>query len=305
MLAAAAAKIGQCRGARVMIDVQDRWPDVFLSVAPRWSRAALHPAIWALRRSVRKAAAACDAIVGVADAYVEDFLRETRAPKITATIPLGVDLAAFDAAAKAGRCPEFTKPAGRVWLAYSGSLNRSYDFLTILHAAGRVAPDLRSKFHIFFTSRGELADRAARVVRAQKLAAVSLTGFLPFEKWAYLLTQCDAGFNASLPASFIYLPNKVFYYFAAGVAVLNTISGQCSRILRAAGCGLDYRPGDVNGCVAAIEQVIRDDAGRTAMARASRRLAETTYDRKLLFPQYAALIEKLGKCAPSAEPRAV
>lgn len=294
-LAYAAVRFARDRDAKVLIDVQDLWPDVFSSLVPRWVRPLLGPALAVTRRNVRRAAAGCDAIVGVADGYVADSQRAAGKQKITATIPLGVDLAAFDAAAAAGRCEQFTKPPGEIWLAYTGSLNRNYDFLTILRAAAKIGTSLGLGLRFFLTGRGELAEKAERLTREENLANVSLTGFLEFETWAYLLTQCDVGFNASFPEAMIFLPNKIFYYLAAGVAVLNTIPGQCSRIVREGGCGLDYRAGDVASCVAAIERVVRDGAARSAMRRAARELAETTYDRAVLFPKYAELIEDLGR----------
>jgi glycosyltransferase involved in cell wall biosynthesis len=297
-LAAAATQAGRQRGAKVLIDVQDCWPDAFTFLAPRPLRPALRPMVWLLRRHIRYVANNCDAVVGVADAYVNDFQKETRKLRLTASIPLGVDLATFDAAACAGRCREFTKPAGQVWLAHIGSLNRSYDCLTVLRAAARIDRPLREHVRVFMTSRGELADRAARLVRAHELVHVTLTGFLPFERWAYLLTQCDAGFNAIFPETMICLPNKVFYYLAAGVAVLNTVPGECSQIVRDGGCGFDYRAGDADDCAAAIEKIVRDNAERTAMKQASRGLAETVYDRALLFPKYVDLIERLGERTP-------
>jgi glycosyltransferase involved in cell wall biosynthesis len=76
------------------------------------------------------------------------------------------------------------------------------------------------------------------------------------------------------------------------VAVLNTIPGQCSRIVAEGGCGLDCRAGDVKGCAAAIERLANDEPQRTAMGRAARRLAETVYDRAVCYPKYVEFIEK-------------
>lgn len=91
----------------------------------------------------------------------------------------------------------------------------------------------------------------------------------------------------------IYPPNKIFYYFAAGLAVLNTITGQCSRIIHEDNCGLDYRPGDVDSCVQAIKQIITNRKELSNMQHNSPRLAETKYDRKVIYPRYIELIEKL------------
>jgi len=293
-LALRAMQVARARGARAVVDVQDAWPDVFVTVAPRALRPAVRCCLPALRHNVRRIARACDAIVGVADGYVDLFARYAPRPQRTATIPLGVDLAAFDAAVQRGRSERYTKPAGEIWLAYTGSLNRSYDFLTILRAAARLGTDHRPPLRFFLTGRGELARQAEELVRAHSLSDVHLTGFLPFDTWAYLLSQCDIGFNASFPEAMIYLPNKIFYYLAAGVAVLNTIPGQCSRIVRQGACGLDYRAGDVESCAGAIRQLIADEARRAAMRASARRLAEMEYDRAVLFPRYVALLEELG-----------
>jgi glycosyltransferase involved in cell wall biosynthesis len=299
-LARRAVDVACALGVRSVIDVQDAWPDVFASLVPRWLRPLVRPALRGLRGNVRRAARGCDAVVGVADAYVDNFLRGTRQAKLTATIPLGVDLAAFDTAAALGKNPRFTKPAGEVWLAYTGSLSRSYDFGTILRAAAKLGPRLDVPIRFFLTGRGDQAAAAQRFLRAHPAPHVTLTGFLEFETWAYLLSQCDVGFNASFPHALIFLPNKVFYYLAAGVAVLNTIPGECSRIVRDGQCGLDYEAGNVGSCAAAIEHVVRDAAARTALRQASRRLAETTYDRHVLFPRFVDLLEELPSRAPGA-----
>ena len=293
-LALRAVEYARAHGAKSLVDVQDAWPDAFSCLAPVWLRPALSGVIWAMRRTVRRTAAACDGIIGVADAYVDSFFKETDGHALRATIPLGIDLGVFDTAVRAGQCEQFTKPPGHVWLAYTGSLNRNYDCLTILHAAARLGDRLGDHIRFFLTSRGELAEQAQQIVRENKLTNVTLTGFLEFEPWAYLLSQCDVGFNASFPETMIFLPNKVFYYMAGGVVVLNTIPGQCSQIVREGGCGLDYEAGNVESCAQAIERMVRDRAARTAMQQASRRLAETRFDRALLSPQYAELIERVG-----------
>ncbi len=296
VLAAAAVDVAKTRGAKSLVDVQDLWPDAFESLVSKPLRPLLTPAMWLLRRNVRKAARGCDAIVGVADAYADNSFRETDGTKRKATIPLGVDLAAFDAAAERGTCEQFTKPPGELWLAYTGSLNRNYDFLTILGAAAQLGPKLGGRrLRFFLTSRGELAGPAQAFIREHQLAHVTMTGFLEFDPWAYLLSQCDVGFNASFPDVMIFLPNKIFYYLAAGAVVLNTIPGQCSRIVADGGCGLDYVAGNVDSCCNAIARVVQDDALRGTMESAARRLAETSYDRAVLYPQYVALIEEVGR----------
>ena len=301
LLALAAARFAQSRGLPLLLDIQDLWPETFRRLAPT----ALLPAFklllrpWA--RAARKAAAAADAIFGVADAYVQRGLELGGAKPIAQTVPLGVDLAAFDAAAQAGRCERFTKPAGEVWMTYAGSLNRSYDCLTFLRAFAQVRGGPGRRVRLFITSRGELSGRMEQLVRRDRLKEVEFTRFLDFSSWAFLLSQCDVGINSAFPEAMVFLPNKVFYYLAAGLAVLNAIPGQCSRIVLGGGCGLDYQAGNVESCAETMRRILSDAAQRSKMRRAARGLAETVYDRAILYPKYADLIEAVRRTPEPAK----
>jgi glycosyltransferase involved in cell wall biosynthesis len=296
-LSAAAVQVGRQVNAPSLIDVQDLWPDTFASLLPPLVRPLARPAMWFMRKNVRRAARGCTAIVGVADRYVENSHKEAGTRKITATIPLGVELAELDAAAERGRCDQFAKPADQLWFAYTGSLNRNYDFMTILRAAGRLREQYGDRLRFFVTGRGEFAQQAEQLVRDERLTNVTLTGFLEWDTWAYLLYQCDACFNASFPEALIFLPNKIFYYLAASAVVLNTIPGQCSQIVRDGRCGLDYEAGNVESCMTAIRHVAEQEALRREMGQAARQLAEREYDRAILFPRYAELIEEVAGVA--------
>lgn len=303
-LVLSAARFGQTSGCKTIVDVQDLWPDTFRRLAPRPLRPLLDLVLWPSMRTARRAYATCDAVVGVADAYVERAIELAGHNKPTATFPLGIDLEAFDKAARCAVHTKWTKPPGEVWLAYTGSLSHSYDFATIIKAAARLRTRHGDRVRFILTGRGDLFGEAERLVRQEQLTNVTLAGFLDFNTWAYLLTQCDAGFNASFPEALIYLPNKFFYYLAAGMAVLNTIPGQCSRIVREGRCGLDYRAGDVESCLGVIEKLLNDPPGRTAMGRAARGLAEKTFDRSVLYPKYADFIEQNGRgdnCPPQRQ----
>ena len=294
-LAMTAVTTAHTLGARAILDVQDLWPETFTRLLPGPLRPLGATALWPMHWAAQKAARRADALVGVADAYVQRALELShRADQRTAMIPLGIDLAVFDAAASRGKQPELTKPPGDIWLAYTGSLSRSYDPLTILQAAEyfRNNPTGR-RLRFFITGRGELLSAAQRQVESRGLNNVTLSGFLDFDAWAHLLSQCDIAFNASFPDAMIFLPNKIFYYLAAGAAVLNTIPGQCSRLVKDGACGADYAAGDAAGCVGAIRRLLEMPPRLADMRRAARRLAERVYDRRILYQPYVELIESL------------
>lgn len=291
-LAMTAVKIASRLQAKSIVDIQDLWPETFYRLAPSLIRPAFSMAFWPWQKASSAAYRNADVITGVADEYVNRALRLGAKPQSTGTIPLGVDLDSFDKAGGTGYASEFTKPEGEIWFAYTGSLNRSYDCITLTKAFLQARAKLKCPAKLFITGRGEYTDEIRKIIQDCGTKDVVMTGFVDFPQWSYLLKQCDVGFNASFPEAMIYLPNKIFCYFAAGLAVLNTIPGQCSNIVRDSKSGLDYEAGNVQSCVDAIAKVAQDADVFETMKNNSRKQAVSIYDRKILYSNFADLIEK-------------
>lgn len=293
-LALAAIRFAHSRHVRAVIDVQDLWPETFFRLTGPLARPLLRLALAPMQRTAAKAYSQADAIVGVAEGYVQRALELSGSHAPTAVIPLGVDLAAFDAAALAGRNDRHRKPPGHIWLAYTGSLSRSYDCMTVLEGFLQSRDAFKTRgltAKLFISGQGEMKDAlVSRIAQAGDHEQVEMVGFLEFPQWAYLLDQCDIGFNSNFPQAMIFLPNKIFYYLAAGLAVLNTIAGQSSRIVSQGRAGLDYVAGNVETCREAICSLIEDPAKLESMKVAARTLAQTQYDRKILYAQFVNLL---------------
>ena len=290
MLASNAGQFAKQIGAKYIVDIQDLWPETFYRLAPGKIRRIMQFILYPWLRAARRTYRIADAIVGVADAYVQHAINSRSNDAISQTIPLGINLNSFDRAIRKGVSRRFTKPMNQTWLIYSGSLNRSYDCITILQAFAKIPPVQREKLQLFITGKGELQDTLLEIVARKRLHNVHLTGFIDFNIWAYLISQCDIGFNACLPEAMIYLPNKLFYYLAAGLAVLNTIPGQCSQIIRDGNCGIDYIAGDPDDCSRAILQCLSDTERLRQMQLSARQLAERAFNRKILYRRYVDLI---------------
>ena len=120
--AAAALRLGRRLGARVVVDVQDAWPETFERIVPRWT---LSPLRARARRIFREA----DLVTGVCDRYRElvgrdDYLRAY----------LGVE---------PGERPEPPRSRnGRGRIAYVGGVGRTYDLDTVRAAAKLLDMDL-------------------------------------------------------------------------------------------------------------------------------------------------------------------
>lgn len=295
--AAAAARVARLRRAKLIIDTQDIWVENFRRLLPsviRWSSPALL-APWV--RANRFAYAAADAVVGVADIYADQAAAYNAQPPRRAVIPLGVDLAAFDRAAASGRCLLGHKPAGEIWSIYSGSMSESYDVRTVAAAARRSLPD-HPHIRFIFSGRGPL--EAELKNRLAGLPRVTFLGFAPFDDWAATLRQCDIGWCAIRPEALIAMPNKIFYYWAAGLAILNSIPGQCADWVRQSASGSTYMAGDPDSAATMFLNLCRAAADLTRTRAASRFAAESTWDRRLLYDPYVRLVNDLCNQGPAS-----
>ena len=108
--------------------------------------------------------------------------------------------------------------------------------------------------------------------------AVRFHGMLDREALGRLLAQCDVGVIPMNADSFVGLPNKLAEYAAAGLRIVSSLGGETEALLAKYECGRTYRPGDVDGFVAAVEGVGKLPAGASARMVAEELLAERIYD---------------------------
>jgi glycosyltransferase involved in cell wall biosynthesis len=292
-LALQALKYAKAVGSKIIIDTQDMWPEAFYYIVPKILRPAAYIGFLHWHRMVKKTYSAADGYIGSAAAYIDRAIELGGSKNISEVIPLGIDIELFDKAAAEGICPKFKKPKGDVWFVYAGSLTRNHDFITPIHAFAMVHDKLNSPVKFFIVGRGYLSQKIGHLLKKFGLSNIIQTGYLELNKLSYLLSQCDIGINPSWPETRIYLPYKLFYYFAGSLAILNTMPGECSRILRDNNCGIDYRAGDIKSCAEAMMRITCKNKEMSAMKSNSRLLAQNMYDRKMLCKQYALAVERI------------
>jgi len=289
--AAAAARVARFHGSRLVVDVQDIWVDNFKRFLPgavRWAWPVL------LRRWIqanRVSYQAADAVVGVAGAYADEPVKYGRCDYERHVIPLGIDLACFDEATGRGRSLLGGRQPDEIRIVYSGSFSRGYDVITLAEAAARLAP-AHPNLRFIFSGRGEMEGRVRRILK--DVPGVTFLGFAPFVHWAATLVDCDVGVNAVRPELLIFFPNKIFYYWAAGLAVLNSIPGECAEIVDETGTGGSYVAGDVDSACEALTNLISDRARLNEQKQAARRVSVERWDRRKLYQSYVELVGRLA-----------
>ncbi len=275
---------------RLIIDVQDLWPEAFKMVfnMPIIDQLVFTP----FKFMADYIYAAADDLVAVSDTYLNRALRVNKKCQAGLSVYLGTNLSKFDHLKKNKVILE--KPKEELWLAYVGTLGHSYDIIGILDAMKILMDRGIYNFKAIIMGTGPLQEDFER--HAQKLQVPAIfTGKLPYGEMVSLLCQCDIAVNPIKSGSAASIINKVGDYAAAGLPVVNTQeSPEYIELLQKNKIGIHCPAGNVVAIADAIQQLFESPSLRAMMGKNNRALAENKFDRKKTYVSIVRMIEKRG-----------
>jgi glycosyltransferase involved in cell wall biosynthesis len=245
--------------ARLVYDAHELYSEFDVDPPRLYRRVAL-----ALEGTLARRASA---VVTVSDTLADELaarLRLRDRPLVVLNVPSGVaarDTPAHDGALRA---------------VYQGSFGTGRPFARLL-AAARLAPGVR------FTVRAVRVDRAAleREVTAQGLAGrVEIADQLPPDEAFAALAGHDVGVIFDAPVTLngeLSLPNKLFEYLAAGLAVVVPRLRELGRLVEEDRVGLTFEPGQAEGLAAALEELAADRTRLAELRANARRVSAGRY----------------------------
>lgn len=299
LTAAAAADLARQHDIALVVDVRDKWPDIFIDYAKGAGLKALVAlGLSAERRRAGGALRAADAVVGMMQSMIDWGLsRAGRAPTAkdrvfyltTADRNFGPDMPR-----PAGRIAELAQSlVGRVVFSFTGTFNQTQhpslllDAVERLEGTGQIDPE-KTAFVIGGSGVGE----EQLTTRARRLGNVHLTGWLNSEELQSVLRLSDVGLllmNFPSPA----FNNKAFSYLASGLPIINGATGDLAELIDTNGLGINVDGGNVDQLAAAIVTLANDADLRARMRHATQALYQTQFDRKANYDAYAQHIEDI------------
>ncbi|KAB1947142.1 glycosyltransferase family 4 protein [Brevibacterium linens ATCC 9172] len=279
-VARAAAEFAAKNDVRLVVDVQDLWPEAFeLVLRPHWAgRRMLRP----LRRTAERIYRAADAVVTVSETYSNRVSAARGDDDEVTTVYLGTDLRTFD-----GFGPTRPVDDGYIELAYIGTLGHSYDLPTVFDALRLLKRQgLRMRLHVMGTGpfenqwRRDAADLSAEVI---------FYGSLEYSEMVARLRGCDIAVNPIVPGAAQSITNKIGDYAAAGLPVVNSQECQEYRDLLAAyGAGISCE--QTADSIAAALVRLSNDRNLAERGGGSRRMAEERFDRGVTYERLSGVV---------------
>ncbi|MBN1943214.1 MAG: glycosyltransferase family 4 protein [Phycisphaerae bacterium] len=294
-LAEAAACWARGTGAKLVLDVQDLWPETFERFWP-FGFGWLHGLVFGgMRRASHRSCQKADAVIGVAEGYVRHSDRWRRPDALTAVLHLGVDLAAFDRAVQPLEIISVQKSAGEKWIFVSGSLGAYVDQEVIVRLMDVLRQRGRNDVRMIIVGSGPAEAALRNRLRQKGLldTSVRVMGRVSYETYASLAAASDIGLLPLKPEAHVFFPNRVFQYFAAGLPVLGTVGGELANVLAEHHAGRTVSPTDTAGLADAAEALLERPSFPTIPAQRRERWVDD-YDRQNIAERLRVFLEEFS-----------
>jgi glycosyltransferase involved in cell wall biosynthesis len=284
-VAKAAVKYAKKNNIRILIDIQDLWPETFKMIfhIPVVSDILFYP----MHKQAEYIYAEADEIVAVSKTYA-DKAAELRPSRKTHVVFIGTELESFDRAAEENR--QISKPEGELWVAYIGTLSHSYDLINVIDALDMIKENGVGNVKFVVMGDGPLRNEFEEHANGKGIYS-EFMGNLPYEKMAGILESCDIAVNPIKHGSAGSIINKHADYAAAGLPVVNTQESiEYRNLLEEYDAGLNCENGNPADVAEKLQRLCSDKELRETMGENSRRLAREKFDRKATYPEIVELL---------------
>lgn len=282
--------ISRIRGAKLILDLRDLWPDEIVACGGASDESAMIKIVRAIERRAYRAA---DCITCTTNAMADTVSRRGAASEKIVLLPNGADTDRFVPLPASNPVTDQFPFGDRFVAMYAGVLGLKHDLETVLEAASMV----RSEKQILFVLAGNGAQYDHLVQRAaqMKLDNVLFTGEHGVEEVPYMLARADLCLSSLLPHPYLekIISVKIFEYLACGKPVVAAQEGEGANIVRACDGGIVVPPEDAAAMASAILELYRDPERRASMGRRGKQYVEQNYSRRVIAERLGSLMKSL------------
>jgi glycosyltransferase involved in cell wall biosynthesis len=263
------------RGSRVLLDVQDLWPES--ATASGMGRRA--PVDGALGRLSRWAYRTSDRIVVLSQGYERALRARGVAADRIEVVHNWCDESQVPPRTH-GAGPPSSAP-GCLRIVYAGNIGTVQALDVVLDAASLVNA-ARTQVEFVIAGSGVEEGRLRARVAAEGILGVRLLGRVPAAQMSAVYRQADALLVhlRDTPLSRVAIPQKTQMCLAAGRPVLMGVAGEASDLVLRAGGGVVFQPENPRSLACAVEELVAmGECSRLAMGDRARQF----YERELSF----------------------
>ena len=292
--------IAKASGAKLVINVQDIYPDiaVALNYLTNPAAVALFRAMerWIYRRA--------DKIVVLSEGFRQNLLGKGVPASKLHVAPNWADPDQIVPGPPDNSFRRETGANGELLVIYSGGLTHNAELEPVIDAAAQLR-DLPIRFAMVGEGVQKQALRSR--VEAARLDNVGFYPFQPLERYGEVLAAADVTLVAlSSAATFASVPSKIYKQMAAGrpIIAITSQESELSALIMDAQCGVVVPPGDSQRLASVLRRALDQRGAFAEMGRSGRVYLERNCSRKGCVARVeAALAEachEAGACTAPA-----
>lgn len=294
-LGVSAWAIAKASGARLVVNIQDIYPDIAVALHYLSNPAA----VAFFRRMERWIYRHADRIVVISEGFRQNLLRKgVEAAKLRVVS----NWADPDQIVPGPADNAFRREAGvkgELFVIYSGGLTHNADMDPVLDAAAQLR-GLPIRFAIVGDGvrKQSLIDKAA----AAGLDNVKFYPFQPIERYGEVLAAADITLVAlNSAATFASVPSKIYKQMAAArpIVAITDPENELSRLIEDAQCGVIVPPGDSRCLADVLRQALDRRDAFAEMGRNGRDYLERNCSRQGCVERVEAALAEAGTAAPA------
>lgn len=177
---------------------------------------------------------------------------------------------------------------------YSGNMGKSHDMESMLYAASSLSGI--DEINFLFIGEGEKWEWVNEFVTENKLSNCQVLPFQPEARLPYSLALADVSLvSLDEGAEGLMVPSKVFYYLAAGSAVIGVCSGanDLADCIEHAEAGVVVEPGSPDKLASTILELYEDRELCRRYQRSARQSSVLDFSRKVAAEKLVSIFREL------------
>jgi len=287
-------EFGKSKGIPVVVDIQDIWPEVFLTAFPKRLRGLARILLVGQFRQGKKIFRLADNCTAVSRYYLQygESLKGTKF-SYSQVYYLGYQPSSSDSD-QLGL--ELLKVSGfepsDVNFTFVGMLGSSYDISCVIRAARIIRSSYPS---VKFIIAGDGPLKAQWQREAQGLDNVRFIGFVDSSRLGALLRHSFAGLVTYISGALQSIPNKPIEYVAYGLPVVNSLSGEFAELIENKRIGISYVPGNVESLIVAIKTFLDNPIFVSECRKNVQEVFAQLFSAQNIYPRFANDLEHLFK----------
>jgi putative colanic acid biosynthesis glycosyltransferase WcaI len=278
--------LAKLRGAKLVVDLRDLWPDEVVAVGAAREGSAPIRVLRAIERWMYRSA---DVVTCTTRAFADTVAERGVGEEKRRLLPNGADVELFRPLPRENEIAAEYPFGDRLVVMYSGLLGIKHGLETVIEAAAL----LRDREDVVFFLRGEGPRREALKAQVRELGLTNVLfgGERPIEEVPYLLARADVCVTNLLPDRYLdkIVSVKVFEYLACAKPVVGGLRGEGAKVLEESGGGIAVEPGDPQAMADAVRELLDAPERRAEMGEAGRRYVVEHRSRAVI----AARLEEL------------